>query len=575
MKKVLMVVALLLLATPAFAVPDVTITATLVPIGDINKADANWTRALTIGYTGAAEANSIRAFALVLNTDGGAHLDRIRDYNRGESKVPGGGYGIFPASFRSYITPYNGTDVNSWNDPRYSPLALWPDVNSGGGNDNVNMVVELGTLFVEPNSPGTSGTLFTVDVNSEGVNDCNVWIALDQIRGGVVKKDNTAADVCIPGGGIYVKFKETCTTIPDITGMTKAAADAAITAVGLVPNGTGAQACACAYGTVCTTPVGCVTAGSTVNYNYETGRSVPNIVGLTQAAGCTALTNAGLCCGTVTTKYSDTVAAGIVISQGTASGTCVADGTCVTCVVSLGKFPTPTQLIYPTYDPDCNLPIYWSAVAGATGYDLERSANSGSTYTATPVSNLNVTFKADSITVGPTYRYRVRARNADSTSDYKTVTFDCNAILSTCYRGGNTADGNWATWKSAGRPDCWCAAKGANQGPRGTGYQCDGDANQDTEVVGTMAYRVYTSDMTRLTQNWKKTAAMLTSDPNVGVSAYRVAAGCADIDHKSEVVGTMAYRVYTVDMSRLTGNWKKLSSSSVTATNKLPGNCPR
>jgi len=237
--------------------------------------------------------------------------------------------------------------------------------------------------------------------------------------------------------------------------------------------------------------------------------------------------------------------------------------------------PTPAQIIYPAYDPDCNIPIYWSPVAGATGYDLERSSDSGSTYPVTVVSNLNVTFKQDTVPALPTYRYRVRAKNAVSDSDYRTGTFDCNAILSTCYMNGNTADPNWASWRSQGRPDCWCKAGAAGSGPRGTGYQCDGDANQDSETVGTLVYRVYNSDMTRLSNNWKKTAANLSSDPNLGVGSFHTNGSCADIDHKGEVVGTVSYRVYNNDMTRLSTNWKKLSSSSVPGPNNLPGNCPR
>jgi hypothetical protein len=293
MKKVLMVVALLLLATPAFAA-DVTITATLNPIGDMNIAEPNYTRALTIGWTGAAEANSIRAFALTLNADSGAHLDKIRDYNRGESKVPGGGFGIFPASFRSYITPYNGAEVNSWTDPRYSPLALWPDPNSGGGNDNQNMVVELGTLFVEPNSPGTSGTLFTIDVNNESVAECNVWIALDQIRGGVVLKDNTAADVCIPGGGIYVKFFDTCKIPLNEIGQTTAVAEANWIGQGFtIGTTTPVVDCVNLGKVISYSPTICTTLPAAIDYSYGVAQVEPNVIGMTRADAVTALNAAG------------------------------------------------------------------------------------------------------------------------------------------------------------------------------------------------------------------------------------------------------------------------------------------
>jgi len=64
--------------------------------------------------------------------------------------------------------------------------------------------------------------------------------------------------------------------------------------------------------------------------------TVPNVVGQTQADATTAITNAGLTVGTVTTQCSDTVAAGNVISQNLAAGASVAPGTVVNLVVSTG-----------------------------------------------------------------------------------------------------------------------------------------------------------------------------------------------------------------------------------------------
>lgn len=78
---------------------------------------------------------------------------------------------------------------------------------------------------------------------------------------------------------------------------------------------------------------GCQIVLSTVN--------VPDVVGLTQAAAESAVTGVGLTVGTVTEQYSDTVPAGQVISQNPASGTRVAPGTAVGLVVSLGSQPGP------------------------------------------------------------------------------------------------------------------------------------------------------------------------------------------------------------------------------------------
>ena len=67
--------------------------------------------------------------------------------------------------------------------------------------------------------------------------------------------------------------------------------------------------------------------------------AVPNVVNLAQAAATTAITSAGLTLGTVTTASSQTVAAGLVISQNPTSGTLVAPGSSVNLVVSSGPAP--------------------------------------------------------------------------------------------------------------------------------------------------------------------------------------------------------------------------------------------
>jgi hypothetical protein len=264
------------------------------------------------------------------------------------------------------------------------------------------------------------------------------------------------------------------------------------------------------------------------------------------------------------------------MTQNPASGTIVGLGSLVDYKKSLGRFPTPSQIIYPNYDPDCNVPIYWAPVAGATGYTLERSNNSGvDNYPVAKDYNQFITYDVNTVPVGPNYRWRVKAKNADSTSLPRTGTFDCNAIYSTCYRDGLTTDPNYTSWRLQGRPDCWCKARPAGTGPRGTGYQCDGDANSDVEVVGTNIYRVYSNDAGRVSNAWRKTSAQLSADPNFVNVSYHGNASCADTDHKSEVVGTNVYRVYTKDMGLVTSNWKKLNSAAVPGPSNLPGNCPR
>ena len=71
--------------------------------------------------------------------------------------------------------------------------------------------------------------------------------------------------------------------------------------------------------------------------------SVPYLIGLTQPAAESAVTNAGLTIGTVTGQYSDTVPAGCVISQNPLcsqeTGASVAQGSAISIVVSQGAEP--------------------------------------------------------------------------------------------------------------------------------------------------------------------------------------------------------------------------------------------
>lgn len=68
--------------------------------------------------------------------------------------------------------------------------------------------------------------------------------------------------------------------------------------------------------------------------------TVPNIVGLTQAQGASAVTALGLVFGAITTAYSATFPAGILMSQSPAAGvTASSVGDTVTAIVSLGAQP--------------------------------------------------------------------------------------------------------------------------------------------------------------------------------------------------------------------------------------------
>ncbi|MBO6133142.1 MAG: protein kinase [Lachnospiraceae bacterium] len=82
--------------------------------------------------------------------------------------------------------------------------------------------------------------------------------------------------------------------------------------------------------------------GSTVNIVVSTGapeaeaKSVPNIVGMTENDAKVALDKAGFSFSSLTEEYSDTVAAGLVVSQDPAAGSALANGSGVSFVISKG-----------------------------------------------------------------------------------------------------------------------------------------------------------------------------------------------------------------------------------------------
>ena len=80
-----------------------------------------------------------------------------------------------------------------------------------------------------------------------------------------------------------------------------------------------------------------ITVTDTVSVTTSLIITVPNVVGLTQAAATSAITGASLTVGTVTTASSATVPSGSVISQSPAAGSSTAAGSAVNLVVSTGS----------------------------------------------------------------------------------------------------------------------------------------------------------------------------------------------------------------------------------------------
>jgi hypothetical protein len=181
MRKFIMALAVMLIATPTWATVAITCED---EGGGVVKID----------YSVTGEPNKVRAFALDITVDSGATIDEISDFIIGESTAGNPGYGIFPASFRNYVTVDEETGVPDWSDPNYSPLADPCDPDALGGLGTDGITIEMGALYYpaddsSPNAPPDSGTLCKVKVSGE----CTMSIAENATRGGVVLTDPDAA----------------------------------------------------------------------------------------------------------------------------------------------------------------------------------------------------------------------------------------------------------------------------------------------------------------------------------------------------------------------------------------------
>ena len=141
--------------------------------------------------------------------------------------------------------------------------------------------------------------------------------------------------------------------VADVVGQSQAAAEAALSAQGLNVSVTTTNSETVAAGNVISQdPTGGaeVAAASTVNLVVSAGPApvivtVPDVTGASQAAAEAAIAAAGLAVGNVTNAYSDTVAAGDVVSQNPAGGSNVGEGSTVDLVVSNG--PAPVVITVP------------------------------------------------------------------------------------------------------------------------------------------------------------------------------------------------------------------------------------
>jgi RHS repeat-associated protein len=168
----------------------------------------------------------------------------------------------------------------------------------------------------------------------------------DTVPLGQVVSQNPAAGLLVPQGSpvnLVVSLGPVPVPVPDVGGKTLEEAESAILSAGLT------------VGHIRNEWSDTVQAGLVIGQNPSAGTSVvqwssvdlvislgpvmvtvPNVVGMGKAQAETTINGANLTVGTELQQYSDSVAAGRVISQSPAGGASVAQGTAVDLVISLG-----------------------------------------------------------------------------------------------------------------------------------------------------------------------------------------------------------------------------------------------
>jgi hypothetical protein len=215
--------------------------------------------------------------------------------------------------------------------------------------------------------------------------------------------------------------------VPFVIGMTETAAGSEITGSGLVVGNIDFQYNANipageVFGQV---PAGgtSLTLGSDVNLTVSLGApntvSVPDLVGLTQAAAESAILSSNLVAGSITTQASDTVPAGTVISQNPQGGTDVNPGTAVDFLVSLGDTTPPspdpmTFAVAPYATGDTSISMTATTATDANGVEYlftNLTLGTASGWQDSP------TYVDTGLEPATTYSYEVKARDKSANAN--------------------------------------------------------------------------------------------------------------------------------------------------------------
>ncbi|HUT28368.1 MAG TPA: PASTA domain-containing protein [Sedimentisphaerales bacterium] len=231
------------------------------------------------------------------------------------------------------------------------------------GSSAVDFAVSLGKAVVVPDVEGMSQTDANLTLNTAGLLVIVTYEFSNTVPAGVVISQNPIAETTVAEGSsveITVSLGPPV-VVPDVVGMNEPDANWTITSGGLAIGSTSLEySDTVVAGTIISqNPAAGLLAplGSYVDLVVSLGRpEVPDVIGETEANAASAIIDASLVIGDVTYEFSDTIGAGLVISQSPAGGTTVSVGSSVDLVVSLGRSTTvPNVVDMSQADADSNI----------------------------------------------------------------------------------------------------------------------------------------------------------------------------------------------------------------------------
>ncbi|MHC4573584.1 MAG: PASTA domain-containing protein [Planctomycetota bacterium] len=247
-----------------------------------------------------------------------------------------------------------GTVTTSYSDTVPAGLVISstpPAGTSVAYGSSVDLEISLGHAPVTvPNVLSMTETQAEAVLNGAGLVKGTVTTSYsDTVPAGLVISSTPPAGTSVAYGSsvdLEISLGHAPVAVPDVLNMTESQAEAALNAAGLNKGAvTTSYSDTVPAGLVIssTPPAGTSVAyGSSVDLEISLGHApvtVPNVLSMTETQAEATLNGAGLVKGTVTTSYSDTVPAGLVISSTPPAGTSVAYGSSVDLEISLGHAP--------------------------------------------------------------------------------------------------------------------------------------------------------------------------------------------------------------------------------------------